>query len=63
MNVSPGGIGLLVRYAVPLGTTVMISFRGFESRGIVKHTSDCADSPLIGIAYAEPIEFHPAIAA
>jgi hypothetical protein len=62
-DVSSGGIGILVPYALPVGTPVTVSFRGFEARGIVKHTSHFADSPLIGIAYAEVIEFHPAMAA
>jgi hypothetical protein len=61
--VSPGGIGILVRHVLPVGTPVTVSFSGLESRGIVKHISHCADSPLIGIAYAEVIEFHPAMAA
>jgi c-di-GMP-binding flagellar brake protein YcgR len=62
-DISQGGIGILVRDSLPIGTAVTISFRGSEAKGIVKHSSQIADSPWIGVAYSELIDFHPAIAA
>jgi hypothetical protein len=62
-DVSSSGIGILVRHALPVGTPVTVSLRGFESRGVVEHNSQSGDSPFNGIDYSEVIEFHPAMAA
>jgi PilZ domain len=52
-DVSPGGLGVLVSHALPVGTSVTISYGEGELNGIVRHNSQLIDGHFMGIEFAE----------
>jgi PilZ domain len=53
LDLSLGGMGVLVYDALPVGTPVTISYGYGELSGAVRHSSEVIDGTLIGIEFDE----------